>query len=106
MTRRKGERTARMNERDFPHVVEIAIEPRRSQDDYRAWGERLDAMLQWHHDRGVPIIRGSSRREEQKNYEYVEYFRWCYADAATADAFNTEFGGEIVPPTKPGRKSR
>jgi hypothetical protein len=25
VTRRKGERTARMNQRDFPHIVELAL---------------------------------------------------------------------------------
>jgi hypothetical protein len=27
MSRRKGEITARMNERDYPHIVELALPP-------------------------------------------------------------------------------
>lgn len=94
--RYKGQRTTRMNERDYPHIVEIVAEPRRTQEDYRVWGVRLDAMLGWHHERGVPIIRGRSRHVEQSNYEYVDYFRWCFADAMTAEAFRSKFGGDLV----------
>jgi hypothetical protein len=37
MTRRKGEITARINERNHPHIVELALPP-------SGFGSRLDAF--------------------------------------------------------------
>jgi hypothetical protein len=45
MTRRKYEITARMNERDCPHIVELPLPP----GGFRA---RSDAMLAFHRERG------------------------------------------------------
>ena len=64
MTRRKGKQTARTNERECPHIVELAV-------PFRRRGRR-----QW--------------RGEQ------EYVRFCFADAATVDAFQASFSGERV----------
>lgn len=97
MTRRKGERTRSMNERDYPHIVETLKLPCRSDDDNRRWSQHFAAMGDWHHARGVPIIHGSGRREDRPHYETNEYIRWCYADAETAKAFAGRFGGKIVP---------
>jgi len=105
MTRRKGERTWRINERDYPHIVETLKLPCRTEDDYRRWGRAFDAMNEWHHARGIPIIRGGTRWVE-RNYETLEYMRWCYDDVATAQAFAGRFGGKIVPPIAARRRFR
>ena len=83
MSRRKSEITGHMNERDFPHLVELALPP----------GGIRDQSLEFnafHHECGIPIRRGRVRHE-------VEQFhvRFCFPDAATADAFRERFGGTL-----------
>ena len=82
MTRRKREIVGLMNERDFPHLVELALPP----GGFRSVFEEIDAF---HRERHIPVRRGRSRYE-------VEPFhiRFCFPDAATADAFRDRFGGE------------
>jgi hypothetical protein len=46
MTLRKGEITARMNERDFPHIVELALPS-------GGFGRTLDAMYAFHSRQGT-----------------------------------------------------
>jgi hypothetical protein len=82
MTRRKAEITARMNERDFPHIVELALPP----GGFRA---RSDAMLAFHRGRRIQIRRGQGRNDEGQFY-----VRYCFADPAHAQAFCMSFGGE------------
>jgi hypothetical protein len=41
MPRRKGERTSRMNERDFPHIVELPVPE-------GGFGRTLDAIHSFH----------------------------------------------------------
>jgi hypothetical protein len=54
MTRRKGERAAQMNERDYPHIIEIEVPG----DGLKG---RLMDMHEGHHARGlVSRRRGSS----------------------------------------------
>jgi len=74
MTRRKREITGLMNERDFPHLVEL------------------------HRERRIPVRRGRSRQEAEQSY-----IRFCFPDAAAADAFRNRFGGERLTyaPEKP-----
>jgi hypothetical protein len=82
MTRRKSEITARMNERDCPHIVELPLPP----SGFRA---RSDDMLTFHRERGIQIRRGQGRNEDGQFY-----VRYCFADPAHADAFRGRFGGE------------
>jgi hypothetical protein len=58
---------------------------------------RLDAF---HGERGIPIRRGRGRHEVQQFH-----VRFCFPDAATADAFHERFGGKRLThsPFKPGR---
>jgi hypothetical protein len=51
MTRRKGERSAAHNERDFPHIVEFEVPS-------NGFGVRLDAMYEFHRQRGLETRRG------------------------------------------------
>ena len=80
MVRRKGEITARMNERDFPHFVDFAIPA-------SGLGSRLNTMHAWCHDRGLFSRHGLGGL-------YIS--RWCFARADDADAFAAVFGGARV----------
>jgi hypothetical protein len=92
MTRRKFEITGHMNERDFPHLVELVLPP----GGFRSQSLEFDAF---HRGRSIPIRLGRGRHE-------VEQFhvRFCFPDAATADAFQERFGGARLTysPPKPG----
>ena len=54
MTRRKREIVGLRNERDFPHVVELALPP----GGFRSVFLEIDAF---HRDRRIPVRRGRSR---------------------------------------------
>jgi hypothetical protein len=84
MTRRKGEITARMNERDLPHIVELAL-PK------GGFGNILDEMEVFHRLRGITSARGRRQRRDEQ-----EYVRWCFASVIDADDFAQQFGGERV----------
>jgi hypothetical protein len=84
MTRRKREIIGLGNERDFPHVVELAL----PLEGFRGVLLEIDAF---HRERRVPVRRGRNRHE-------IEQFhiRFCFPDTATADAFRNRFGGEYL----------
>jgi hypothetical protein len=88
MTRRKGERTSRMNERDFPHIVEMPLP-----DD--GFGTRLDEMETFHRLRGIASARGRRQRRDEQ-----EYVRWCFARITDADDFAQQFAGKLIEPTE------
>lgn len=90
MARYKGRASTKAIERDFPHMVEMAVPP-------GGLGRRLDAMHAFHAKRGIQSHQGRGRRDAEGR----DYVRWCFADAATADAFKAQFGGEIVIPPMP-----
>src|SRR5262249_17863384 len=91
MTRRKSEIVRLTNERDFPHLVEIALPP----EGFRSVFLEIDAF---HRERRIPVRRGRSRQEVRQSY-----IRFCFPDAATAEAFRNRFGGECLThaPDKP-----
>jgi len=95
MSGRKGEVTGHMNEREFPHLVELELPP----GGIRSQNLEFDAF---HREHGIPVRRGRGRHE-------VEQFhvRFCFPDAPTADAFRERFGGTRLSssPFKPGRPS-
>jgi hypothetical protein len=92
MSRRKGETIGRMNEREFPHSVELAVPRGGFQDQDLAFDS-------FHREYGIPIRCGSGRQEEGQFY-----VRFCFpsADLATnGSARKYEprvFGGRIVMP--------
>jgi hypothetical protein len=86
VTRRKGERTSRMNERDFPHIVELALPE-------GGFGRTLDAIHDFHRLRGIESRRGRRQRRDEQ-----EYVRRCFVDPADANAFAAEFGGTRIEP--------
>jgi hypothetical protein len=84
MARYKSRANPKTIERDFPHIVGMAVPP-------GGFGSRLDAMYDWHRDHGIDAQRGRGRREEER-----DIVRWCFADKDTADAFAATFGGSVV----------
>jgi len=82
--RRKSEFVSLTNERDFPHLVELALPP----EGFRSVLLEIDAF---HRKRRIPVRRGRSRHEVKQ-----VYIRFCFPDAATADAFRNRFGGECL----------
>src|SRR5262249_8084535 len=72
------------NERDFPHLVELALPP----EGFRSVLLEIDAF---HRDRRIPVRRGQNRHEVKQ-----VYIRFCFPDAAIADAFRNRFGGECL----------
>ena len=77
----EGRFSAKLIERDFPHIVEVVVPP-------GGLGTKLDAMYAFHTQHGIKPHRGSGRREEGR-----DYIRWCFAHATTAAAFAAAFGG-------------
>jgi hypothetical protein len=84
MTRRKREITGLANEQDFPHLVELAVPP-------EGFGRSFLDFDAFHRERRIPVLRGRSRHEVKQFY-----IRFCFPDAATADAFRNRFGGECL----------
>jgi hypothetical protein len=94
-TRRKREIVGLTHERDFPHLVELALPPEGFRDVFL----EIDAF---HRERHIPVRRGRSRHEVKQFF-----IRFCFPDAATADAFRKRFGGECLThaPEKPKRRT-
>jgi hypothetical protein len=84
MTRRKLEIAGLANEQDFPYLVELTFPP----GGFRSVFLEIDAF---HRDRRIPVRRGRNRHEVEQFY-----IRFCFPDAATADAFRNRFGGECL----------
>ena len=82
--RRKSEFVRLTNERNFPHLVELALPP----DGFRDVLLQIDAF---HREQRIPVRRGRSRYEVKPFY-----IRFCFPDAAAADAFRDRFGGECL----------
>jgi hypothetical protein len=57
MTRRKGEITARMNERDYAHIVELAV----PSGGFRS---KSDEMVAFHRKLGIEARRGRGRNDD------------------------------------------
>ena len=60
MTRRKREIVALRNERDFPHLVELALQL----GPFRSVFLEIDAF---HRERRIPVRRGRSRHESSRS---------------------------------------
>jgi hypothetical protein len=82
LTPRKGKRTVAQNERDYPHIVELAVPP-------NGFGAALDAMYEFHRTRGLTDRRGRGVRRDGQ-----DFVRWCFANPADAEDFAKVFGGK------------
>jgi hypothetical protein len=78
MTRRQGETITRMNERDLPYIVEIALPP--NGFDVRTNRE----MVKFHRACDIRPRFGLTRNRKGQRY--------CFSDAAIAEAFRERFG--------------
>jgi hypothetical protein len=81
MVRYKGRLSAKAIERDFPHIVEMAMPG----NGFRA---KTGDMATWHRQRGIEIHHGMGGYREG-----VWYVRWCFLNETDAEAFIQEFGG-------------
>jgi hypothetical protein len=81
MVRRKGEITARMNEHNFPHIVELVLPD-------GGFGAALNEMEAFHRIRGLTSARGCRQCRDDR-----EYVRWCFASVIDAEDFAEQFGG-------------
>ena len=73
----------------IPHLgksspVELALPP----EGFRSVLLEIGAF---HRERRIPVRRGRSRHEVKQ-----VYIRFCFPDAATAEAFRNRFGGECL----------
>jgi hypothetical protein len=82
--RRKSEFVRRTNERDFPYLVELVV-------PLEGFDSVLPEIDAFHRERHIPVRRGRSRYDVKPFY-----IRFCFPDAAIADAFRTRFGGECL----------
>ena len=87
--RYKGRVSPKIVERDFPHIVEIAV-------PLGGLGKRLDAIHEWHLARGI-----TARHGQQRHVDGRDFVRWCFADAEAADEFAKQFGGSTLMPDDP-----
>jgi len=84
MSRHRGRRSDLSIERDFPHAVEIAVLP-------GGQGRRMDAMNDWHRQRGIAIVNGRNRHDGS-----IWHSRWCFARPADAAEFAARFHGRLI----------
>lgn len=78
--------TARANEREMPHIVEMEVPQRGFAHDERK------AIEEFHRSRKIRARFGRHSRRDGK-----EYCRWCFAEADQADLFHGTFGGTRLP---------
>jgi hypothetical protein len=81
MTRRRGQTTGRINERDYPHIVELPV----PQGGFRDTSLAIEGF---HNEHGIQSKLGRGSYDEGQFY-----VRYCFADPAVADAFRAQFGG-------------
>ena len=82
MSRRKGEITSLLNERDFRHLVELAL----PSGGFRS---QMSEFETFHRERRISVRRGRNRHDAERLF-----IRFFCSDAATADAFRSQFRGE------------
>jgi hypothetical protein len=81
VARYKGRMSPKAIERDFRHVVEIAV-------PLGGLGAQLDAMHYFHEARGIKACLGTGRHEKN-----LDYLRWYFTSPKMAADFAAEFGG-------------
>jgi len=73
------------NERRYPYVVELAV---------TAGGldvELSRRIINFHKSLHIELRFGRRILRDEQNY-----YRWCFADLATASAFIEQFGGQFM----------
>jgi hypothetical protein len=82
MTRRKGEATGKVNERDYPNMVELPVPS-------GGFRETSVGIVAFHRERRIEIRHGRGRQDEGRFF-----VRYCFANPTVADAFRDQFGGQ------------
>ena len=77
-------RRHRSIERDFPHIVEIAVR--------RGWGGTRDAMKNFHARHGLQARPRFGRYKDGSRY-----VRWYFADPDLAEIFAAKFAKDSIP---------
>jgi len=77
------------NERKYPHIVQLAVG--RDGLDVEL-GRRI---LDFHNSEQIKLRHGHIILEKDRMY-----YRWCFSDLATAQAFMEQFGGEVAQPKR------
>lgn len=89
MSRRKGELTGGVIDREWPHQVALPAD--------QVLGQNYTVTHDFCRDLSL-CTRGHSVRREG-----IEYHVFCFADAAHAELFRERFGGERFDPKDRGR---
>jgi hypothetical protein len=84
MTQRRGERTARANERDFPYAVELRV-------PLFGFGKTIDGIYEFHRKRGLGPHRGRGQRRDDQ-----DFVRWCFETEIDARDFSSAFDGKLM----------
>jgi hypothetical protein len=79
MTRYKGRFSSNSIERDFPHIVDVAVPP-------NGLGTRLNAMHDFHAHHEIHAHQTRGRHSDGRYY-----IRWYFAEPTIAAAFASEF---------------
>jgi hypothetical protein len=94
MTRYKGRLSIKTIEKEFPHIVEMAVPG-------CGFQRKADDMEAWHRERGLNSKHGYGEYREP-----VWYVRWCFLNEADADAFSLQFAEGRLPGPAKGQVSR
>ena len=82
MTQSKFKSKKLSTERNFPHIIEIALPVSGLAADVSR------EMATFHRSRDIRLRFGRARIENGQHYG-----RWCFSEPAVADAFCKQFGG-------------
>jgi hypothetical protein len=77
--------TARVNEREYPFVVQVAVPD-------GGFECTLEAINAWH-----GYSRSKQRRGQRYRVGEQEFWSWCFDGLEIAKSFRHRFGGEIMP---------
>ena len=75
------------NEREYPNIVEVQVPVGSGPLD----AELNRRMMLFHKLRGIGARHGRIINKNDK-----AYYRWCFSDLATAQAFAEQFDGEVL----------
>jgi hypothetical protein len=88
----RKKRPARVSERRFRFVVQIAVPA-------GGFGSVLNAINAWHR-----YTKNMQRRARPPHSGEEKFSRWCFESLEVAQKFTQRFGGEIVPSAIPGSR--
>lgn len=86
MVRYKGQIRRERTEREFPHIVEMAVPA-------GGLGRKSDDIAVWHRERSLDMRHGRGDYRAA-----VWYVTWCFLNPSDAEIFKTEFGGRLKDP--------